>query len=184
MNMRSLFRLLGAVVSIAASITCFTPAIASDRSLDQDARAALQALYAKTPAARALGAKATGILVFPRIIKAGLIVGGQGGDGVMLKNGKTAGYYKTGGLSVGYQAGAQEYGYALFFMSDSALQYLANTDGWEVGVGPSIVVVDAGTAKSLTTTTAKSDVYAFIFDQKGLMAGMGLQGTKISQKDR
>ena len=174
----------GAIVSIAAAVTCVTPALASDRSLDQDARAALQALYAKTPAARALGAKATGILVFPRIIKAGLIVGGQGGDGVMLKNGKTAGYYSRGGLSVGYQAGAQEYGYALFFMSDAALQYLASSDGWEVGVGPSIVVVDAGAAKSLTTTTAKSDVYAFIFDQKGLMAGMGLQGTKITQKDR
>ena len=170
---------------IAAALICANLVSAASRSsLDQEARTALESLYAKTPAARALGAKAKAILVFPRIVKAGLIIGGQGGDGVMLKNGKTAGYYSSGGLSVGYQAGAQSYGYALFFMSDSSLQYLSNSDGWEIGVGPSVVVVDAGMAKSLTTTTAKSDIYAFFFDQKGLMAGMGLQGTKITPKER
>jgi len=82
------------------------------------------------------------------------------------------------------QAGIQNYGYALFFMSDSALQYVDKTDGWEIGMGPSIVIVDAGMGKSLTTTTARSDVYGFIFDQKGLMAGMGLQGSKIVRVDK
>src|SRR6185295_9456143 len=100
------------------------------------------------------------------------------------QKGKIVGYYNTGALSVGLQAGAQQYGYALFFMSDSALQYLKNTSGWEIGVGPSIVIVDSGMAKNLSTTTAHADIYAFIFDQKGLMAGAGLQGSKITPLDR
>ena len=83
--------------------------------------------------------------------------------------------------SYGLQAGAQAFGYALFFINDSAIDYLKNSKGWEIGVGPSITVVDAGAARSLTTTTAKSDIYAFFFDQKGLMAGLGLQGSKITQ---
>ena len=83
--------------------------------------------------------------------------------------------------SCGLQAGVQSFGYALFFMTDSALDYLDRTSGWEIGVGPSVVIVDEGVAKSLTTTTAKSDIYAFFFDQKGLMAGIGLQGTKVTR---
>lgn len=163
---------------------CAPATTKSGPSLDQDAAAALESLYERTPAARALGAQSKGILVFPRVVKAGLVVGGQGGDGALLKNGRTVGYFKTTGLSVGMQAGAQSFGYALFFMSDSALDYLERSKGWEIGVGPSVVVVDSGMAGSLSTTTARDDIYAFFFDQAGLMAGMGLQGTKISQIDR
>lgn len=154
---------------------------ASAAELNRDARAALQKLYAKSPAARTLGEKATAILVFPAITKGGLIVGGQYGEGALLRGGKTAGYYNTVSVSYGLQAGVQKYGYALFFMSDSALAYLDRSDGWELGTGPSIVIVDVGAAGSVTTTTAKSDVYAFFFDQRGLMAGLGLQGTKITK---
>lgn len=183
--MSSFIRLFGALLCITAAIVLAAPATAaSTQALDKEARAALQALYQKTPAAKALGAKAKGILVFPRIVKGGFIVGAQGGDGVLYRNGKAAGYFSTGGLSVGLQAGGQSFGYALFFMSDDALDYLKRSDGWEIGVGPSIVVVDAGAARSLSTTTAKSDIYAFFFDQKGLMAGMGLQGSKITPMDR
>jgi lipid-binding SYLF domain-containing protein len=93
----------------------------------------------------------------------------------------TVGYYNTVAASYGLQAGIQKFGYALFFMSDSALQYLDKSDGWEIGVGPSIVIVDAGVAKTLSTTTARKEIYAFIFSQKGLMAGLGLQGSKITR---
>jgi lipid-binding SYLF domain-containing protein len=124
------------------------------------------------------------ILVFPGILKGGLIIGGQYGEGALRVKGKTAGYYNSVAASYGLQAGIQKFGYALFFMTDSALQYIDKSDGWEIGVGPSIVVVDEGIAKSLTTTTAKSDIYAFFFDQKGLMAGIGLQGTKITKLNK
>jgi lipid-binding SYLF domain-containing protein len=182
--MNNLIRVLGIFFVVAAVTSFNTVRAATSSPLEKESLAALNSLYQKTPAARALGAKAQGILVFPRIVKAGFVVGGQGGEGALIKKGKAVGYYKTGGLSVGFQAGAQAYGYALFFMSDSALQYLANADGWEIGVGPSIVIVDAGMARSFSTTTAHADIYAFFFDQKGLMAGAGLQGTKISPIDR
>ncbi|MGH7895564.1 MAG: YSC84-related protein, partial [Candidatus Binatia bacterium] len=118
---------------------------------------------------------------FPSILKAGFIFGGQGGDGAMFKGGKIVGYYRTLAASYGFQAGVQSFGYALFFMTDSALDYLAKSEGWEIGTGPSLVIVDEGFAKSLTSTNLTQDVYAFIFDQKGLMAGISIQGSKITR---
>jgi sulfatase maturation enzyme AslB (radical SAM superfamily) len=84
----------------------------------------------------------------------------------------------------GLQAGVQAFGYAMFLMTDAALDYLDRSDGWEVGVGPSVVIVDSGMARTLTTTTLQKDVYAFVFDQRGLMAGAGLQGSKITRINR
>jgi len=157
------------------------PALAeSGHILDQDAHAALQSLYSASPGAKALGDKAVGILVFPSITKAGFILGAQGGDGTLFEKGKVTRHYNSGALSVGLQAGVQTYGYALFFMTAGDLAYLKKTNGWSLGVGPSIVVADAGAGKDASTLTGQKGVYAFIFDQKGLMAGMGLVGQKIT----
>jgi lipid-binding SYLF domain-containing protein len=149
--------------------------------LASESQAALGQLYAAVPLAKKLGTTATGILVFPKITKAGLGVGGQYGEGTLLKGGKAAAYYKTTGASFGLQVGGQTYAYAMFFMNANALAQLDSANGFEVGVGPSVVVVDEGMAKSSTTTTLKDDVYAFIFGQKGLMAGLGIQGNKITK---
>ena len=157
---------------------------ASAAEIDRDARNALNDLYAKSPAAKALGEKAVGILVFPGIVKGGFIVGGQYGEGALIKDGATLAYYNTVAASYGLQAGLQKFGYALFFMTDSALKWIDKSDGWEIGVGPSIVVVDVGAAAAMTSTTLQSDIYAFFFDQKGLMAGLGLQGTKITRLEK
>jgi lipid-binding SYLF domain-containing protein len=169
----------------ATAISCLLvsgAAVAADRgALEKDARAALSNLTATVPAAKSLSGSATAVLVFPKITKAGLGVGGQYGDGVLFKGGKAAGYYNTSGASVGLQAGAQQFGYAMFLMNDKALSALTANEGFEVGVGPSVVVMDEGKAKTMTTTTAKDDIYAFIFGQKGLMAGLGIQGNKITR---
>lgn len=149
--------------------------------IDRDVDSALQTLYRTTPAAKNMAKIAKGVLVFPDIIKAGLIVGGQYGEGALRVGGKTTGYYRTVAASYGLQAGAQSFGYALFFIDNEGLAYLKNSKGWEIGVGPSVVIVDEGVARSLTTTTAKSGIYAFIFQQKGLMAGIGIQGSKITK---
>lgn len=149
--------------------------------IDRDVDSALEKLYAKNPAAKVLAAGAKGVLVFPNIVKGGLIVGGQYGQGALRVEGKTEGYYSTAAMSYGLQAGVQSFGYALFFMTDSALGYFKESNGWEFGTGPSIVIVDEGLASAMTTTTLKSDIYAYFFDQKGLMAGLGLQGTKITR---
>ena len=149
--------------------------------LANESQAALEKLYAAVPLAKELGKTAVAILVFPGVTKAGLGIGGQYGEGTLLKRSAAVAYYKTTGASVGLQAGAQTYGYAMFFMNEKAVTQLDNAKGFEVGVGPTVVVVDEGMGKSATTTTLKDDIYAFIFGQKGLMAGIGIQGNKITK---
>jgi lipid-binding SYLF domain-containing protein len=158
------------------------PASAQGRAaLDSDAKRTYDKLIASVPAAKAVAKRATAVLVFPKITKAGLMVGGQYGEGVLMRRGKPVAYYSTAGASYGLQAGAQQFGYALFFMNDGALKALTESSGLEVGVGPSVVVVDQGMAKSATSITMQDDIYAFIFSQRGLMAGLGLQGNKITK---
>ena len=169
------------------TLACTSPALAQDKGkteaakLASESRAALKMLTSTVPLAKQLATTAVAVLVFPEITKAGFGIGGQYGEGTLLKKGAAAAYYKTTGASFGLQAGGQKYGYAMFFMNAKALDQLDNANGFEVGVGPSIVVVDEGMGKSTTTKTLKDDVYAFIFGQKGLMAGLGIQGNKITK---
>lgn len=153
---------------------------ATAEDLNNDAHQSLQALYKTNPTAEKIGKQARAILVFPNIVKAGLIFGGAYGEGVLLKDGKVDGYYNSVSASWGWQAGAQSYGYVVFLMNDKAVNYLHKSKGWEVGVGPTVVAVDEGVAKNLSSTTLKNDAYAFIFDQQGLMASLSIEGTKIS----
>jgi len=154
---------------------------ASASAIDRGARESLTTLYKNTPGAKALADKAVAVLVFPSIVKGGFIIAGQFGDGALRKGGKTVAYYRSLAASYGFQAGAQAFGYVLFFMDDASVKYLDKSDGWEVGTGPSLVVLDAGFGKNMSTTTLQKGVYAFIFDQKGLMGGVGIQGTKITR---
>jgi lipid-binding SYLF domain-containing protein len=149
--------------------------------MEADAREALTKLYSSTSSAKVLGEKAKGILVFPSITKGGFVVGGQYGKGVLFKEGRVAGYYNIAAGSFGLQAGVQKFSYAMFFMSDKDLSYLDASEGWEVGVGPNITIWDQGMANSLSSTTLREGVYAFFFGQKGLMAGLGIQGSKITR---
>jgi lipid-binding SYLF domain-containing protein len=154
---------------------------ASAAELNRTSAAALRTLSAGNAAARMLATRARGILVFPSMVKAGFMFGGQIGEGALRKQGRVVGYYNSVAASYGFQAGAQSFGYALFFMNDAALNQLDATSGFEIGVGPSIVLVDQGVARTLTSNTLTSDVYAFVFSQKGLMAGVGIQGSKITR---
>ena len=179
-------RVLLAVVAMLSvfvlSNVCSGSALAaSAREIDNKATQALTTLYKNIPDAKALAAKAKGVLIFPDIVKAGLMVGGQFGDGALRKRGKTVAYYRSLAGSFGFQAGAQSFGYVLFFMDEESLKYLDQSDGWEVGTGPSLVVLDQGFAKSLSTTTLQKGVYAIIFNQEGLMGGVGIQGSKITK---
>jgi lipid-binding SYLF domain-containing protein len=179
-----IWRIATALVLAALALGPLAPgpaAGASAQEIDRDVDAALTKLYAENDAARLLRDNAEAVLVFPRMLKAGFLFGGQIGEGALRKGGRTAGYYNSVAASYGLQAGAQAFGYALFFMNDQALEYLDKSAGFELGIGPSLVVVDAGVAKSMTSTTLTHDVYAFVFDQKGLMGGIGLQGSKITR---
>lgn len=154
---------------------------ASASEINAKVNVALNDLYENSPGASTLAKDAKAILVFPDIIKAGFIIGGQYGDGALRKNGKTVAYYRSVAASYGLQAGVQSFGYVLFFMDNSSLSYLEKSKGWEIGSGPSVVVLDEGFGKKLSSTTLQKGVYAFIFDQKGLMAGIGIEGSKITK---
>ena len=178
--------LLTVLSLILVSVTAYLgrPAFAQAASaseINRNATQALTTLYNDTPGAKALADKSKAILVFPSIVKGGFIIAGQYGDGALRKHGKTIGYYRSLAASYGFQAGAQSFGYVLFFMDDDSVKYLDKSEGWELGSGPSLVVLDKGFGKNLSTTTLQKGVYAFIFNQKGLMAGIGLQGTKITK---
>jgi lipid-binding SYLF domain-containing protein len=153
---------------------------ATAEDLKQDAAQALQTLYKSHPEAEKLAKAAKAVLVFPKIIKAGLVFGGSYGEGVMNKGSSFAGYYNSVSASWGWQAGAESYGYVVFLMNDEAVRYLDKSNGWEFGVGPNVVVVNEGIARNLSTTTLKDDAYAYIFDQQGLMASLSIEGTKVS----
>ena len=181
--MKQLQKFILILLSLAALAGARVAQAAPADSLDQDARAALNTLYAKSPAAKALGEKAKGVLVFPNIDKVAVLVGLQSGKGAMFADGKIAGHYRIDGVIAGLEAGGQSYAYAVFFMSDKALESLHSAHGFNVGAGPSIVFVDAGLAKEFTTTTAQADVFGYVFNQKGLMGGIALQGLKITKVD-
>jgi lipid-binding SYLF domain-containing protein len=156
--------LVGLATLALTTVSAGQALAASAREIDRGANQALARLYKTTPGA-----------------KAGFVVAGQFGDGALRQRGKTVGYYRSVAASYGLQAGVQSFGYVLFFMDQASLAYLKKSEGWELGSGPSLVVLDKGFAKNISTTTMQKGVYAFIFNQKGLMAGVGLQGSKITR---
>ena len=180
-------RVRGLMLSAAAIVSMSVmnqASAATAADLDKDSRQALQTLYKTEPVAETLSRTAKAILVFPNIVKAGLVFGGSYGEGELIEGSKVVDYYNSVTGSWGLQIGAQTYGYAVFLMTDNAVKYLKESKGWELGVGPTVVVVDEGVAKNLSTSSLKDDAYAFIFSQQGLMAGVSVEGTKISRIDR
>ena len=171
------------VTLVLVAFTCAVPQARAQSAaeIDAAARAGLRSLYASNAKAHAVGVKAVAVLVFPSIIKGGFLVAAQHGNGALFMHHGTVGYYNSVAASYGLQAGIQKFGYALFFTKSSALNYLHKSGGWELGSAPSLVVVDKGMAGSLNTTKLNKDIYAFFFNQKGLMGGLGLQGTKITE---
>ena len=177
-----LFRSGALAGAMVATALCAGGANATAKEdLNGQADQALQQLYSSNPAAAAISKQARAILVFPTIVKAGLVFGGAYGEGELKQGPDVDGYYNSVTGSWGLQAGAQSYGYVVFLMNRKAVKYIHRSHGWEIGVGPTVVVVDQGVARNLSTSTLKDDAYAFIFDQKGLMAGVSLEGSKISR---
>jgi lipid-binding SYLF domain-containing protein len=179
-----LLTIILAITSIASISMLNQASAATAEDLDKDSQQALQKLYKAEPVAETLSQTAKAVLVFPNIVKAGLVFGGSYGEGELIKGTKVVDYYNSVTGSWGLQIGAQSYGYAVFLMTDEAVSYLEKTKGWEIGVGPTVVAVDKGVAKNLSTSSLKDDAYAFIFDQQGLMAGVSIEGTKISRINR
>ncbi len=173
------------VVFIALAACQSTPtAYKSSRAyeLDSQAKASLDKLYAANGKARDLRTRARAILTFPSMIKVGFLGGIQVGIGVLTNlNGRTIGYYNSTAGSFGYQAGVKGFHYSLFLMSDRAIDRLEKAGGLQLGVGPSLVIVKKGGTMGFTTTTLDKDIYAFVYDSKGVFGGACIEGTKITR---
>ncbi|MCC5793464.1 MAG: lipid-binding SYLF domain-containing protein [Chromatiales bacterium] len=157
---------------------------ATAEDLERDSKQALTTLFRTSDFAETLSKSAKAVLVFPNMVKAGFVFGGSYGEGVLMRGSEVVDYYNSVSASWGLQIGAQSYGYAVFLMSEDAVRYLDESNGLEIGVGPTVVLVDEGVAKNLSTSSLKDDAYAFIFSQQGLMAGISIEGTKISRITR
>lgn len=188
-NIKQLVRLIrpisfavifGCIAIVASGASNYANA-GSPEDLKHDANQALQMITSTNPVAADLSKKAKAILIFPNIVKAGLIFGGAYGEGVLMEGNKVEGFYNSVTASWGFQAGAQSYGYVVFLMNGKALDYIRKSQGWEIGTGPTVVVMNEGVAKNLSSSTLKDDAYAFIFDQQGLMASLSIEGTKITR---
>ncbi|TCZ64396.1 lipid-binding SYLF domain-containing protein [Roseicella aquatilis] len=173
-------RLAGLALAAGALVLPRLAQAATKREIDAEVTAALTRLR-NMPNAAPLVTQAKAMLVFPRIISGGFIVGGQYGEGAALQGGRTVGYYSIAGLSLGLLAGAQSAGLSMFFMTEEAVGALARADGWEIGTGPSVVALDKGVQANATSTTLAEPVYAITFGQEGLMAALALNGTKITK---
>ena len=181
-SIRSFFAATAIIALGAISGCASTATSASARAeLSTDSSQAINKLIRENQAAAAISRQARAVLVFPSIVKAGLGLGGAYGEGELRRGGTTVDYYTSFTGSWGLQAGAQSYGYAVFLMNEDAIDYLQRSDGWEIGAGPTVVVVNRGVAENLSSSTLQDDAYAFIFDQKGLMAGVSIEGTKVSR---
>ena len=169
------------VIPIPLMACASTIAASTAEDLNKDADQAVQMLYRTNLVAADIGRQASAMLVFPKIIKAGFGFGGSYGKGVLKQGPRVIDYYNSYSVSWGLQIGGQSFGYIVFLMNQEAVDFVNESDGWEIGVGPTVALVEAGAAKNLSTSTLKDDAYAFIFGQEGLMAGVSIEGTKISK---
>jgi lipid-binding SYLF domain-containing protein len=157
-----------------------TPAAEIDREVD----AAMARLLEEVPEASALMEQSVAVLMFPTVTKGGFMVGGEFGEGAMRQGGETTGYYNIAGISYGLQIGGQQFSYAMFFLNDEALAFFRENNGWEAGSGPTLVGGREGWSAALGTNDLQGDIVPVFFGQAGLMAGVGLKGTKISRLER
>ena len=170
-----------AVLAVFFALALTPRAEASAAKINANVYATLEQFYRQTPGARALAQSAAGVLVFPTVVKAGIGIGGEYGEGALLVGGRPAGYYNLVSASFGFQLGAQARTIIIMFMTQSALAGFDAKAGWKVGVDGSVTLITLGAGASIDTNQITSPVIAFVLDPKGLMYNLTLEGSKISR---
>lgn len=155
---------------------------ATTAEIDQQVDQALEQ-FRKIPGAEAYLGIARGVLVFPKVYKAGIGIGGEYGEGALRIGGQTVDYYSTAAASIGFQLGAQAKTIVILFTDESALDKFRASEGWKVGVDGSVALVDIGVGKAVDTANIKEPVLGFVFGQKGLMYNLTLEGSKFTKLD-
>ena len=151
------------------------------QAIDSSVDATLSRMYSTVKGSRELVAKSRGVLVFPNVLQAGLIVGGQSGNGALRVGGNTVGYYNTSSLSVGLQAGAQSKAIVFLFMTQDALDSFRKSEGWSAGADASVAVVKVGANGAVDSNTATAPVQVLVLTNAGLMGDLSVNGTKITR---
>jgi lipid-binding SYLF domain-containing protein len=157
---------------------------ATAREIDVGVDVALERFHKEVHGSEGLLKKSKGVLVLPKVYKAGFGIGGEYGEGALRINGKTVDYYNTAAASIGFQLGAQVKTIILVFMSDKSLKEFRSGEGWEAGVDGSVALVTLGMGDSLDTTNVKDPIVGFILGQKGLMYNLTLEGSKFTKMDK
>lgn len=171
--------------SLVGSLVLPTAAHAKTaQEIDASANAALDRLAQHVKGAREIVQNAKGVLVLPGVIKAGIGIGGEYGEGALRIRGRTVGYYSIASASIGLQLGAQKKDIIFVFLQDEALRKFQASEGWKVGVDGSVVLVDVGASGSIDTERLNKPIVAFVVGQKGLMYNLTLEGSKISKLKR
>lgn len=172
------------VLFFALSLPAASVSAMNAEEINTKSSEALNRLYKKSPSAKELGARAKGILIFPRVFKAGIGIGGEYGEGVLRVGGASVDYYSTASASIGLQLGAQARSQILMFMTADSLEKFRKSQGWEVGVDGSVALITIGAGEDFDTNTVKSPIVGFVTNNQGLMYNLNLEGTKISKIDR
>lgn len=169
------------LVFIIGSLLANASHAASAKEIDTSADVALERFFKEVKGAKEFAQSAKGLLVFPRVIKAGFGIGGEYGEGALRIGGKTIDYYNTAAASIGFQLGAQAKTIIIAFMQKEALRKFRKSSGWEVGVDGSVALIKLAAGGSIDTTNIKDPIVAFVFSQKGLMYNLTLEGSKFTK---
>ncbi len=173
-----------ALISAFLLIFASTVSAASKEEINAEVRQALKNFQKQTSAGHELSKQASGMLVFPNVIKAGIGIGGGGGGGALLVKGKTTAYYNIAAASIGFQLGAQARSQIVLFMNDKVLNDFRKSEGWKAGVDGSVALATLGAGGAIDTETAKQPIIGFIFSNKGLMYNLTFEGSKITRIDK
>lgn len=172
---------LALVLGLAALAAAPPARAASAKEIDIRVDAALERFYEEVTGARRFLSKAAGVLVFPRVIKAGIGIGGEYGEGALRIRGRTVDYYSIASASIGFQLGAQARTVIIVFLEKEALRKFRRSEGWRVGVDGSVALIKVGVGGTLDSINVNEPVVAFVIGQKGLMYNLTLEGSKISR---
>ena len=177
----NLYRLPLLLLACLLALAPLSGRAASREELDAKVRGAVETLYKTSSAAKELAGHASGMLVFPEVYKAGLVIGGEGGEGALLQGGHTAAYYNIFGASIGLQAGVQRKSVVILFMNAAALKRFEDVKGFKIGVDGSIAIATLGTGGTIDSETVQKPVIAFVYSNQGLMYNLTLEGSKITR---
>ncbi|MEX2125376.1 MAG: YSC84-related protein [Woeseia sp.] len=182
--MRNAIRSFYLAVTAAVVLLPVNALAATAAELDASVEETKQLFAEQVDGAQEFLDQAAGYLVFPRVIKVGIGVGGETGEGALVVGGQTVGYYRTASGSIGFQLGAQAKSIVIAFMTKESLDKFQNSAGWKVGVDGSVALIDIGAGKAIDTTSINDPVVGFVFGAKGLMYNLTLEGSKITRIDK